>query len=142
MEKVPKDLLGRPQLYQAWAFLSAYPHITPSELGRACGRRASDGSRINRGLAQLDLTMRNCVIVPDGLPVGKPGPILVYNAMLDMSSRHGLPFQVKLKELASAAGTHRTSTSRFIKILRQLDIIAYANMNREGISVEWVRGVQ
>tara|TARA_R110000824_G_scaffold42980_4_gene125925 strand:+ start:1342 stop:1578 length:237 start_codon:yes stop_codon:yes gene_type:complete len=75
------------------------------------------------------------MVLPEGMGVGRPGIVLVWNALFRLSLLDGLPFRTTIKQVAVLSGVHPGSSGKLLRDLRGQGFVQYDSLGKSGILV-------
>lgn len=132
---IPRQLLGKPALAKLWAYRRDNPDATTGDYARDTGLSLSGSSHLHKRLDRLSPDFRNHMVLPEGMGVGRPGIVLVWNALFKLSLLDGLPFRTTIKQVAVLSGVHPGSSGKLLRDLRGQGFVQYDSLGKSGILV-------
>lgn len=132
---IPRQLLGKPALAKLWAYRRDNPDATTGDYARDTGLSLSGSSHLRKRLDKLSPDFRNHMVLPEGMGVGRPGIVLVWNALFRLSLLDGLPFRTTIKQVAVLSGVHPGSSGKLLRDLRGQGFVQYDSLGKSGILV-------
>jgi DNA-binding IclR family transcriptional regulator len=75
------------------------------------------------------------MILPEGMGVGRPGIVLVWNALFRLSLLDGIPIRTTIKQIAVLSGVHPGSSGKLLRDLREQGFVKYDSLGKSGILV-------
>ena len=126
MKRIPKALVGKPRLCKAWLWKKENPSASSYEMGKHASYRPQDGWRIEKEFEKLDVNEENIALVHPNLTLNDKSAILIYNSLLEMDYKYGLPFLITSKELSERLSISQSSVYTNMKKLFENGVVNYS----------------